>query len=316
MNLPGSTLKVTFCPSAIIGLLKAPVVSQRAFASILGIAQWFAQITRWMYSVFDAVYEFQRREPQQEPVSVSSDALDELLTFVALSPLLPADIERDFIPLVTACDASPSFGFGVSVRSCEMEVIKELATLSERNGDYIRTAESDDAEERYRVGEPTTLPFSKNSFTDVLSVKAKMVQHSGAMEAHAVLLLVQWALRSTSRFNRRLLVLIDAKAVLYAVLKGRSSAPTLKPVIRRLAAHCLAGDLLLYPLYVPSENNPADGPSRGLRRRPELRRTISKEKVAGKLKRFHMRLHKDVERSPYRDELRQLVHTDLNSFDY
>ena len=304
--------KLRFCLSAIVGLLQTPMLSPRAFAALLGIAQWFAQITRCMYSIFDAVYAFQRLEPQDRPLRVDSHALDELLLFAALSPLLPADLEREFTPLLTACDASPSFGFGVSVRSCDAGLIEYLATLSERNGDFIRTDEADNADEKYRVGEPIKLPFSKDSFTDVLSVRAKMLQHSGAMEAHAVLLLVQWALRSASRFNRRLLVLIDAKAVLYAVLKGRSSAPTLKPVMRRIAAHCLAGGLLLYPLYVPSENNPADGPSRGLRRRPQVRRKVAKEKITGKMLRYRQGVQRGIEGSPYRDELRELIGDDFD----
>ncbi len=43
-----------------------------------------------------------------------------------------------------------------------------------------------------------------------------------------------------------LLVGIDAKA--NAVLKGRSSGPTLAAVVRRLAAHALAGGLMIYEI--------------------------------------------------------------------
>ena len=65
---------------------------------------------------------------------------------------------------------------------------------------------------------------------------------------------------------------VDARAVLFAILKGRSSAPTLRRPLRAIAAHVLAGNLLIYPFWVPTEHNPADGPSRGKRRRPVIKR--------------------------------------------
>ena len=123
----------------------------------------------------------------------------------------------------------------------------------------------------------------------MLSIKAKHIAHSGAMEMQGLLLCVQWLLRSVARFSSRAVIGIDAKAVLYAVLKGRSSAPTFSPIVRRVAAHCLAGDLMIYPLYVPSESNAADAPSRGARKRPAVRREMQKPKWS-RLKRHCHRL--------------------------
>ena len=62
-----------------------------------------------------------------------------------------------------------------------------------------------------------------------------------------------------------MLTLIDAKAILSATAKGRSGAPGFKQILRSIAAHLLAGNLLIYPLYIPSEDNPSDAPSRGKR---------------------------------------------------
>ncbi len=56
--------------------------------------------------------------------------------------------------------------------------------------------------------------------------------------------------------------MVDAKAVIAAAAKGRSSRG-FNRLLRQLAGLCLAGDLLLRTLYVPSEHNPADWPSRG-----------------------------------------------------
>ena len=58
-------------------------------------------------------------------------------------------------------------------------------------------------------------------------------------------------------------MLIDAMAVQGALSKGRSSALSLRREVRRIAALTLAGGLVVSYLYVPSEFNPADDPSRG-----------------------------------------------------
>jgi len=68
-------------------------------------------------------------------------------------------------------------------------------------------------------------------------------------------------------------MLLDAKAVLGAIAKGRSSSPSLARPTRRLSAHLLAGELHLKVVYVPSEENAADDPSRGRTRPWRGRRT-------------------------------------------
>jgi hypothetical protein len=80
--------------------------------------------------------------------------------------------------------------------------------------------------------------------------------------------------------------------------------------LRRIAALQLAGDLLVRLIYVPTECNPADAPSRGIRPRPVSRTVRRKSKVSrleAKRDRFHKRLSNEIERSPYRHELNDLV---------
>ena len=58
-------------------------------------------------------------------------------------------------------------------------------------------------------------------------------------------------------------MLLDSMAALGVISKGRSSSPPLLRLARQLAAYCISFGFLLYPRYIPSEINPADGPSRG-----------------------------------------------------
>ena len=77
---------------------------------------------------------------------------------------------------------------------------------------------------------------------------------------------LEWFLRKADNQSKRLLFLLDARAVLGAFARGRSSDPTLFPAVRKAAALHLAGDLVVRWVNITSESNPADAPSRGLRK--------------------------------------------------
>lgn len=161
--------------------------------------------------------------------------------------------------------------------------------------DFIRLARNEedadgeaDEPERQRIGSPHRLGLRKSAFTDVISWKAKLRQHAGVMELQGLLHSVRWVLRSAWRQGTRVVILVDAKAALLGATKGRSSSPDWLHVLRQLAAEVLAAGLHLHLLYVPSEDNPADAPSRWRPRRKQrshtkqvvsVRRTLFKQQV-------------------------------------
>jgi len=225
-------------------------------------------MSRPFLSIFDRVYVFARRPEEKLPIDLPTNVIDELITFAFLSPLLVADLTRDFHPLLAATDASPSYGFGASVCPITSDEAIKIGTYSDKRGDFIRLHRDggeDDEAEKPRIGVPRELRIHKRHFVDVFSVRAKLVEHAGVLEARGLLLLLRWWLRSIQRHGCRMLTLIDAKAILSATAKGRSGAPGFKQILRSIAAHLLAGNVLIYPLYIPSEDNPSDAPSRGKR---------------------------------------------------
>ena len=256
---------------ASLFLSQAGPLAPKTFSSILGTLQWFAQPTRWLFSVFDQAYNFRTLEPPTLARALPAAASDEVLLFVALSPLASVDMERPVLPIIAACDAAPQFGFGVAVRACDPDTATRLSCQATQLDRYLHFTGVDQFRHLDAYGEPLSLPYSLDTFTPVLSLKAHRREHSGAMEAHGVVLLAQWAARCADRHSARLVTAIDARAVLGAAKKGRSSAATLKRPIARLAATCLAADLQLSCLWVPSAHNPADAPSRGKRNRPGRR---------------------------------------------
>ena len=74
---------------------------------------------------------------------------------------------------------------------------------------------------------------------------------------------LRWVLRAGGRFRHRVVLLIDSKVVLGAITRGRSSSRPLNALIRKAAALCFAGGLVLHCVFISTKHNPADWPSRG-----------------------------------------------------
>ena len=264
--------------AALVGLLLKPTASPKALSKALGVSQWFCLLQRPMFSIFDKVYDFVRDSNQSAQISLPPAVANELAVATFLMPLLGADLSRDFLCKITASDACPEYGFGVSSLRCSRETARSISQLAERHGDYVRLyCRPGDPLEKDRLGKPHRLPFSQQDFRCVLSKRARWKAHSGILEAHGLLLAVKWLARSPKNHSHRVPLLVDAKAVLGAASKGRSSAPGLRGVLRQIAALAMGCNFLLRLVYIPSESNPADNPSRGVRSRPTVRRTVGKK---------------------------------------
>ena len=121
----------------------------------------------------------------------------------------------------------------------------------------------------------------------MLSIQVARREHAGIFELKGFLTGLRWILRSSRHFYKRSLFLIDAKAALSAVAKGRSGAHEWEGTMCAIMALLLASGSLLRPLYIPSEDNPADHPSRGRRRRPQIRKVKRKETFSKEERRLH-----------------------------
>ena len=129
-------------------------------------------------------------------------------------PCLEIDLRRPWLDKLVATDASPSYGFRVSVASCTRRVASDVGRASLDPRAIIRlTRDADDPLEKPRSGKVLRLRLRQRHFRTVLSLKAKHTEHSGGMEAHGFLLGARWLARGTERHGTRAAMLIDAKAV-------------------------------------------------------------------------------------------------------
>ena len=256
-------LKLMTCISALLDILHRRAASPKALHGLLGLLQWLCLLQRPVFGVFDHIYKFVSREPGRRPAEIPVKVLKELAVALGLLPLLCVRLDKQYTNDLLACDAAPEFGFGVSVKTCSEDIVQRLGCLAERRGDYVRVHKEPGEIEKSRLGTPHRLPLRKRDFRTLVSAPAKWKAHSSTLEAHALLLTLKWLSRSAKKHHKKVVVLVDAKAVLGAVAKGRTSAPGLRSVVRAIGAHELACDWLLRMVYIPSEDNPADLPSRG-----------------------------------------------------
>lgn len=114
---------------------------------------------------------------------VPPTVLSEVAVAIALFPLLGAALDRQYLPLLAANDASTDYGFGVSIASCRVSLSAEIGFFAERRGDYVRLERGGgDEPERPRFGVPRKILLQKHHFTDVISARAKYKAHPGILE--------------------------------------------------------------------------------------------------------------------------------------
>ena len=131
-------------------------------------------------------------------------------------------------------------------------VATDACRLAERRGDYVRLESCPgDLPEVARVGKPHYIKPTRDRFKTVISCRARWSAHSGVLEAHAYLLSLRWIARQACNHRHKAPLLVDAKVVVGAATKGRSSTRALRRVLRAAAATTLSADILPRIVYIP-----------------------------------------------------------------
>ena len=117
------------------------------------------------------------------------------------------------------------------------------------------------------------LPYVRGYLLDttwepVVSRPRKCKENITVLESRAALIALQHTCRYPVSVRTRHLLVLDSMACVLSFSKGRSSTEGLTTVCRRVAALILALDCVVHWRWAPSENNPADEPSRRLDGRP------------------------------------------------
>lgn len=282
---PGRCLAIVM---TTLSLVSRACVSPLQVNQALGTLQWYDLLVRPKLSVYDEVYSFTRIEPAHRQLQAPPSVLDEILLGTFLGVYWLTDLRRPFLPLIGASDASTEFGFGASVARMPVDAVRKMARIAEKRGDYVVLDGCPASYMKSRLGEAHSLELDKADFTHVFSVRKRWPAHVNYLEGSAFLMLLRWILRSRARHCTRVVVLLDSAVWLGAAAKGRSGT-MLNRLLRRAAALEMAGGLMLHLILVPSQENPSDPPSRGVRQKPAkqaLLRSKRWQRLSGLCKRF------------------------------
>ena len=129
---------------------------------------------------------------------------------------------------------------------------------------YARTCSARDRDS-YRLPPFTDLQrdMYNRSWKVVGRFRWRRKQSMPVLEARASLYAVKHKLRSVSNFGKKHLILSDSMSAVCGFAKGRSSSFQMRRVNQQVAALALVSNSVFWVRWLPSEANPADGPSRG-----------------------------------------------------
>jgi hypothetical protein len=127
--------------------------------TILGHLAWFALLTRPVFSSLHEVYADARRDGSSKS-RLRGECLAELTLFLMLLSFIDADLTRPWADIVVASDASPSYGFGVSVAPAAPDTLRSFARTAARKGAYVRL----DRDGVYQEGQSVSASYLQGRF--------------------------------------------------------------------------------------------------------------------------------------------------------
>lgn len=236
LQVDGVELTIGLSPSklrALVDLTRALLATGHCtgagLSHLIGKWTWAAMACRPALSVFGAVYTFINKAGYSD-FNLWASVRRELATIADLAPLLQSSLEDEWCPRAVAVDASDT---GLGVVSTPL--------LSIDFDDYRASSSwSVIAASRWKYG----------------------TEHINALELRALATAVKWSLSFPSSPGRKLLIFSDSQVAIGALRKGRSSSPLLLRRLRAISSWLLASGLRLLLYWIPSEDNPADDPSR------------------------------------------------------
>ena len=235
---------------------------------VLGFVCFIFQYRREFYSLQHHIYSYIESMKCERWVRLPNHIVDELRSIALHLPFAVWHMRKELSPELIATDATPTSG-GATAAQISPELAQELWRRSEVRGSPVRL----DREEDLKVSAST--PTEPSKFASALceclrwrvvsSYTFRQTSHINLQELRAF---KRELCRVASQFSQRGRVQIfvnDSKVSVGATAKGRSSSFKVNGLLRSLVPFLLFGDVTIAILWVETQSNPADHPSRGAR---------------------------------------------------
>ena len=247
-EVDGRRLSVGVAVPKLVGLTRQLLARGSStglqLAHLVGKWSWSILARRPAFSVFNSVYRFIQKAGRRH-FDIWPSVTRELRTIIDIAPLLFSSLDRLWFRRVVATDAS-SAGMGVVSTTLGDDLAASFAGLGPTSTQHFASLPS------HRWSTIVSTPWSS----------LDTPEHINVLEIRAVTTALRWVLSSPSSIRRRLLVFTDSSVAALAISKGRSSSFQILRRLRYLSSLVLAAGLQLFCRWLPSELNPADGPSR------------------------------------------------------
>ena len=236
---------------------------------LVGSWIWVLLLHRPLLSILEATYVViapERRD--SEIVCLPQMVTDELTFLVGVVPFLWVDLHTPVAPVILATDACLSGGAVCVTRVSTAEGLECFRHRVQRGWsevvfkDHPEVVSETESLPRLRFPEEISGIVASNDWGTVISTAWQHPDDIAILEGQAVLLGFRWMSRQAQLSHSRPVLMIDSTALLGALVKGRSSVVRLNNICRRVAALSCASSIRPAYLWIPSAENPADGPSR------------------------------------------------------
>ena len=226
-------------------LVTCKYVTKEAFLSVLGHFAWVLQLQRSQYSCLAACYDAAITTSGR--IEITPAVRQELTWLLRLAPVLRADLGAPLCPRTYMVDAGPEGG----------AVVWAPLSYGEKYSTDVQLINY--PQPKWKLG--PLGKWQRNEHNNLTEARTNLwaLQHAGRSE-------VQRAQRENNiARRRRVVVFTDSLVALGSFTKGRSSSRSLNRYCRKQAS--LAALLGVVPVlrYVATDQNLADGPSRGIR---------------------------------------------------
>ncbi|CAK0818612.1 unnamed protein product, partial [Prorocentrum cordatum] len=216
---------------------------------VVGIMSWGFLIRRGAPSIFSEVYAWCMEFRGGARREVPTEALRELATAAAITPVASVDLATPWDPTV-AGQSGLAFLPRAAGSRCEGEAFRRV-------GDEVELGT------RVRAPPVHACWGDITSWKEVARWRWEEKEHINLLEMRTSVAAARHSARSRASWGRRHLRITDSMVCLGGFSKGRSASRPILILCRRMAALDLGRGMREYWRWVPSDRNHSDGPSRG-----------------------------------------------------
>ena len=227
--------------------------SSNKLSQIIGSWVWICMMKRPILSILYHCYQFIEKKHETK-TRLPGTVIAELTCLLGIAPLISADISIPISNMVVATDSS-SKGAGVVYKWCSKKALDLLANIRAKGDAYTTLKECS-------LQNETVPEWVDSQWKTAQAFKWKYSDHINILEGHAILCALRWLSRFQKYINSRMVFLCDSAVMVGALSKGRSSCRRILHLCRRIASYLLLLNIKPYWVWIPTQFNPADEPSR------------------------------------------------------